>query len=842
MAMLSLLGYWLAPADRTLPRITDLALVPTQPGGTPTLYATTRYGGVLSGWTLAANSASALSTANLLRPDAAGAVSGIGTLHSGTTTYLITGGGTGGDMLLHPLAANGSIAAPRNLGRLPQFGGDLIALETVDLGAGQSAVYGGILGKSGIGRLTFGTAANLMSSGTTADTALTHADRVVALAHTQISGVNYLFSASTLDAGVSAWAVASNGTLQATANFGASQGLWITAPTALEALHLGRETFLIVAAAGSGSLSVLEIEPNGALRMAAHVLDDLGSRFAGATALACAEINGQAYLVAGGSDDGLTLFQMLPGGRLLALTTLADTLQMGLSNISALSLRATATGLDIFAASAAEPGITQLHYTLGTAGVTLHASSAGATLTGGAGADILCGGFGADLLIGGSGDDIVLDGDGSDQMQGGIGADTFVLSADSRADSILDFTLGQDRIDLSAWPMLRDLRQLTLTATATGMTIRYGSETVTLVSATSQPIQPAQLRWADLYNLNQIWSDPGVPIEPDLNIGGPGDIVGSAAADTLLSTSKAERLFGMAGNDALFAGLGRDSLYGGLGDDSYTVQDADDVVVEATSQGVDKVAVAVSYSLIAAQSIEFLSTTNAAGTTTIALTGNALAQTITGNAGANILNTGGGAADLLIGGAGDDSYVIANAADRIIEAANQGIDRAYASVSYSLTASQSVEFLSTTNTAGTTAIALTGNALAQTITGNAGANVLNGGGGLDTLIGGLGADSFVFNATLGAANVDRISDFNVISDQILLENSAFLGLPAGRLAATAFVGNLQGAAMDTADRIIYETDTGRLWFDRDGTGAATAICFATLAPSLAVTAADFLVI
>ena len=141
-------------------------------------------------------------------------------------------------------------------------------------------------------------------------------------------------------------------------------------------------------------------------------------------ALACAEINGQAYLVAGGSDDGLTLFQMLPGGRLLALTTLADTLQMGLSNISALSLRATATGLDIFAASAAEPGITQVHYTLGTAGVTLHASSAGGTLTGGAGADILCGGFGADLLIGGSGDDIVLDGDGSDQMQGGIGADT----------------------------------------------------------------------------------------------------------------------------------------------------------------------------------------------------------------------------------------------------------------------------------------------------------------------------------------------------------------------------------------------------------------------------------
>ncbi|SEN35837.1 Ca2+-binding protein, RTX toxin-related [Paracoccus alcaliphilus] len=79
------------------------------------------------------------------------------------------------------------------------------------------------------------------------------------------------------------------------------------------------------------------------------------------------------------------------------------------------------------------------------------------TLEGGAGNDRLVGGAGADLLRGGAGNDILIGGAGADRLHGGAGRDTFVFQNfnDSRTgasnrDVILDFTRGQDRLDLSA--------------------------------------------------------------------------------------------------------------------------------------------------------------------------------------------------------------------------------------------------------------------------------------------------------------------------------------------------------------------------------------------------------
>ena len=63
----------------------------------------------------------------------------------------------------------------------------------------------------------------------------------------------------------------------------------------------------------------------------------------------------------------------------------------------------------------------------------------------------------------------------------------------------------------------------------------------------------------------------------------------------------------------------------------------------------------------------------------------------------------------------------------------------------------------------------------------------------------------------------------------------------GALAAAAFRANTTGLAGDASDRIIYETDTGRLLYDADGTGAAAGVQFATLATGLALTNNDFLV-
>lgn len=64
--------------------------------------------------------------------------------------------------------------------------------------------------------------------------------------------------------------------------------------------------------------------------------------------------------------------------------------------------------------------------------------------------------------------------------------------------------------------------------------------------------------------------------------------------------------------------------------------------------------------------------------------------------------------------------------------------------------------------------------------------------------------------------------------------------PVGTLAASAFwVGS---AAHLASDRIIYNSATGGLFYDADGTGAAAAVRFATVGTGLGLTNADFVVI
>ena len=58
---------------------------------------------------------------------------------------------------------------------------------------------------------------------------------------------------------------------------------------------------------------------------------------------------------------------------------------------------------------------------------------------------------GDDLLAGHDGDDHLIDGTGSDRVQGGLGEDVFVFVKDGALDRIIDFKIGEDRIDLSAW-------------------------------------------------------------------------------------------------------------------------------------------------------------------------------------------------------------------------------------------------------------------------------------------------------------------------------------------------------------------------------------------------------
>lgn len=72
-------------------------------------------------------------------------------------------------------------------------------------------------------------------------------------------------------------------------------------------------------------------------------------------------------------------------------------------------------------------------------------------LVGGAGANSLQGGGGDDLLRGGGGDDVLNGGAGDDVLHGQQNADAFVLRLGSGVDTIADFEVGVDVIDISAY-------------------------------------------------------------------------------------------------------------------------------------------------------------------------------------------------------------------------------------------------------------------------------------------------------------------------------------------------------------------------------------------------------
>ncbi|MDS0925518.1 M10 family metallopeptidase C-terminal domain-containing protein [Rhodobacter capsulatus] len=138
---------------------------------------------------------------------------------------------------------------------------------------------------------------------------------------------------------------------------------------------------------------------------------------------------------------------------------------------------------------------------------------------------------------------------------------------------------------------------------------------------------------------------------------------------------------------------------------------------------------------------------------------------------------------------------------------------------------------------------LRGGAGNDKLDGGTGNDFIDGSTGQDTLIGGAGKDTFLFNVAVTAANADIITDFSVVDDTIRLDRSFFTGIAAtGTLTANAFTKNITGLATDALDRIIYETDSGALWYDADGTGATARVLVATLGTGLAMTNADFFVV
>ncbi|WP_442583027.1 beta strand repeat-containing protein [Mesorhizobium sp. ASY16-5R] len=471
------------------------------------------------------------------------------------------------------------------------------------------------------------------------------------------------------------------------------------------------------------------------------------------------------------------------------------------------------------------------------------------TLDGGAGADTLDGGVDNDTYIVDNAGDVVIETAGNGTADRVMARATYALAKDvdielfttvsASATTAINLTgnaLAQEIIGNAGVNTLKD-------GVGAGDILRgmAGNDTYQIYSAATQVFEGSTQGSADRVMTAVSYTlAAGVYVEQLTTT--------SSAATTainLTGNALAQEITGNAGVNTLRDGGGAGDVLRGLGgNDIYQVYSAATTIIESSSQGAaDRVLAAVSYTLTAGAYVEQLTTTSASATTSINLTGNALAQEIIGNAGINTLKDGAGAGDVLRGMGGNDTYLVYSAATTIVESSTQGAaDRALVNVDYTLGAGVHVETLATTSAAGSAAIDLTGNELAQAITGNAGSNRIDGKGGLDTLAGLGGKDMFVFSTALVAGNVDLITDFNTVDDRIELENGVFTALTTpGVLAAAAFRANTTGAAGDASDRIIYETDTGKLFYDADGTGATAGIHFATLTVGLALNNADFVV-
>ncbi|WP_420583942.1 beta-propeller fold lactonase family protein [Ruegeria sp.] len=413
---------------------------------------------------------------------------------SGTITYQVGRSGTpislaGEEQLVldvfsanglvgYQLNPNGTIGTLQETGAIPG-GGDVSAL--VQTGSVLTVAHDRT---DQIATYTIGPGGGL----TAVSTVSGQADSMQAL---QIGTDHYVIAADAASNTVSTYNVdGTTGALTETDNSDALSTLGIGTPTAVEVVQAYGQSWVVVAGAGSSSLSVMELAADGSLTPTDHVLDSLHTRFGNVQDLSVVEVDGHVFVVAGGGDDGVTLFTLTPGGQLVHQDSFEDTLASGLQNVQTLSVAEVGDELQILVASQQDAGLTQLSVSTADLGIVRGGFG---TVTGTAQNDMLSGSILETTLIGGAGDDILIAGVGATTMIGGAGADIFVMQYGSDPTTIDGFEAGVDRLDMFDYPLLRSPDQLTFTPTAQGARIEFLGETIHITSSTGGPLTRDQV-------------------------------------------------------------------------------------------------------------------------------------------------------------------------------------------------------------------------------------------------------------------------------------------------------------------------------------------------------------
>ncbi|CQR87154.1 Ca2+-binding protein, RTX toxin-related [Paracoccus aminovorans] len=572
---------------------------------------------------------------------------------------------------------------------------------------------------------------------------------------------SFILAASGMGNYVSVQMIHADGSLGSAQMLWSWNGLGMDQPSHIDSVTVGGVTYVVIAASQSSSLTMMRLTYAGELLPVDHIVDERTTRFAGATALETVQMDGRAYVFVGGGDDGISVFTVMPGGKLLHLATLADTDDRTLAGVSAISATVIDGRIAVFVSSRTERGITQFVFEPGGIGLT---RVVGAGVQGGTdGSDMMQASAGTTEMLGGDGDDILISGSSPVSMTGGAGADVFAVTEVNGRITITDFELGVDRLDLSLLGMIRSTSQLVFRPQAFGIKIFYGNSVIFLMTKDNTMLQASAFdnslfpishyaapnmrtvvhgtarndTLSAARNGSQVFGYLG----NDLLLGGVGNdmLNGGAGHDTLRGGAGKDTLFGLTGNDRLLGGDGDDKLYGGAGDDTLYGGEGDDILSGQAGNdrlfgenGNDRlIDLLGNNTLWGGNGNDYLRIGNAAGR----LSGDNGNDTLISGAGNDYLSGGAGndsmvsgaGNDTLIGDAGND-YMSGGAGNDSMDGGT-GNDTLYGGAGHDLLQG------------GLGDDKLYGGDGHDTLWGDSGADMLSGGEGHDLLSGGTGNDS-----------------------------------------------------------------------------------------------------
>lgn len=399
---------------------------------------------------------------------------------------------------------------------------------------------------------------------------------------------------------------------------------------------------------------------------------------------------------------------------------------------------------------------------------TGHGSDGGAdndtVLQGTDGDDLLIGGGGNDTLSGNAGNDKLLGGAGLDALNGGTGDDVLVLDGDQGR---ISFSTGRPGTGVRTGAAGAD-RFLVAPDGGGSPSVGFYSNDI----GTSNLISDFELA-ADKIDLSQF---------------------GRIKDFSQLKINKALNINGKFITRVLAEAQGQSTVSVGLSAIEPTALTAAHFVFAGSADATSLPVAKASPSTVAGAAPLAITSPLAAGVVQLSpILGTGGNDTLTGDAGANMIN-GLSGADSMTGRTGDDTYVVDNAGDKVNELPGGGYDTVRSSSSYQLT--DNVEVLALAGTANLNGI---GNAQRNRLLGNGGNNRLDGGAEADDMVGGAGNDTYVVDSQLDTVFEEIDAGVDTVESSVSwtlgknLENLALTGTrdvnATGNETVNALAGN-----------------------------------------------------